>query len=88
MIVENLSQRLVLFAICCLTGSLGCAEHLSRTDGMAQIESGAAPRVVDVRSAVGPVLFMEGHMNGWKQDGLRIEKGTVSESDAVVTARE
>jgi hypothetical protein len=31
---------------------------------------------------------MEGHMNGWKQDGLRIEKGTVSESDAVVTARE
>ena len=111
---------------------LGCADHISRTDLLAKIESGRSPRIVDVRSrsefedarvpgavhvpfasllfhldglpvaedegdplvlycehgpraglaraqlwmaGKGPVLFMEGHMIAWKEDGLPVEKG-------------
>lgn len=110
----------------------GCADHVSRLDLLAQIESGSRPRIVDVRSAsefsdshvpgaihvsfysllfqldelpdargderplvvycehgpraglaraqlwlarAGPVLFMEGHMIAWKNDGLPVETG-------------
>jgi len=111
---------------------MGCADHISRTDLLARIESDSPPPIVDVRSAsefatarvpgavhisfysllfhldelpeshgdeqplvlycehgpraglartqlwlagVGPVVFMDGHMTGWKQDGLPVETG-------------
>ena len=131
---------LLCFVFCGLVGSMGCAKHISRPDLLAQIDAGAAPRIVDVRSSAeydaarvpgaihasfysllwnldslpatsanedqplvlycehgpraglaraqlwmagaGPVLFMEGHMIAWKQDGLRIESGDASESQA------
>jgi rhodanese-related sulfurtransferase len=31
-------------------------------------------------AGVGPVLFMEGHMIGWKEDGLPVETGKASSS--------
>ncbi len=113
----------------------GCADHISRPDLLARIESSSPPRIVDVRSAsefeearvpgavhvsfysllfnldqlpeseledepfvvycehgpragiaraqlwlagAGPVLFMEGHMIAWKEDGLPVESGEAS----------
>ena len=114
----------------------GCADHISRQDLMARIESGSPPPIVDVRSGsefaashvpgavhvsfyslhfrldelpevrgdeqptvvycehgpragmaraqlwlagAGPVLFMEGHMTAWKEDGLPVETGDPSD---------
>ncbi|MCP3984993.1 MAG: rhodanese-like domain-containing protein [bacterium] len=115
----------------CLLVSIGCADHLARTELWEQIQAGGAPQIVDVRSqgeyeashvpgAIhlpfysllgaadeideasddlsrpvvvycehGPrariarallwlasdrqVLFLEGHMGSWKQEGLPVE---------------
>ena len=40
--------RLVGFGL--VTLGLGCADHISRTDLLAKIESGSSPRIIDVRS--------------------------------------
>ncbi len=42
---------LALPALCLPSGTGGCAEHISRPDLLAQIDSITAPRGVDVRSA-------------------------------------
>ena len=124
-------QRFTI-AFVCLVFLGGCADHISRPDLLARIESGSPPPIVDVRSAAefeearvpgavhvsfysllfnldqlpesagedqpfvvycehgpraglaraqlwmagaGPVLFMEGHMIAWKEDGLPVETG-------------
>jgi rhodanese-related sulfurtransferase len=127
---RNASRWIALLVL-----AMGCADHISRTDLLARIESDSPPPIVDVRSAsefatmrvpgavhlsfysllfhldelpeshgdeqplvlycehgpraglartqlwlagVGPVVFMEGHMTGWKQDGLPVETGVLS----------
>jgi hypothetical protein len=41
--------RSLLPALCLLTAT-GCAEHVARTDLLAQIEAGTPPPIVDVRT--------------------------------------